>query len=132
MDRKWLWIGVGIAFWVVGALALHALAPVMFDGGARHALLFALNFALAPASLWLLGKLFRQPLHRMLVPVALMAMPAMLMDGVAVTLDIAGATRIYSGVPTLAGYSGGLLLFAFWGFFFWALLWHRPEGARAG
>jgi hypothetical protein len=61
----------------------------------------------------------------MLAPVAIMAMPAMVMDGLAVTTDALGFTHIYVNDPLLAAYTGGFLLFAFWSLFFFALMWHR-------
>ena len=60
-----------------------------------------------------------------MVPVTVITMVAMLLDGVAVTLDAAGVSAIYADTALEAAYAGGLLLFAFWSALFFALLWHR-------
>ena len=60
--------------------------------------------------------------HDMLVPTVIMAMPALLMDG----LVISFAPDIYGDTDAELRAAGGLLLFAFWSFFFFALFWHRP------
>jgi len=63
--------------------------------------------------------------HDMLAPTVLIALPAMTLDGLAITLDTLGKTHIYADTAVLAGYTGGFLLFAFASFFFCAVRWHK-------
>ena len=122
MDRKWTFVAIGALFWAFGAMAIDWLDPVLFDGGAMQALFLLLNFALAGVSLPLFARLTGRTRHDMLVPTAIMAMPALLMDGLAVSF----VPGLYGDTDAELCAAGGLLLFAFWSFFFFALLWHRP------
>jgi hypothetical protein len=126
MDKRGAFLIIGIIFWIVAAALMHYLRPLVFDGGVWHILFWIAKFAFGAIAIILIAKLTGRTKHDMLAPVAIMAMPAMLMDGMAVTADAMGATHIYANTPLLAAYSGGFLLFAFWSFFFFALMWHRP------
>ena len=129
MDRKFTFVAIGAVFWLLAAILMKYLGPVVFDGGLIHALWFVANFAFGAISLVVIAKLTGRTKHDMLAPTAIMAMPAMLMDGLAVTTDARGWSHVYADTPQLAAYSGGFLLFAFWSFFFFALMWHRPARA---
>lgn len=125
MNQRATFLILGLIVWIIGVVAIHILGPIVFDGGMLHILFWIANFVVGGVSIVLIAKFTGRTKHEMLVPTTLMAMPAMLMDGLSVTLDTMGVTHIYANTPTLAAYSGGLLLFAFWSFFFFALLWHR-------
>jgi hypothetical protein len=127
MDRKTTFIGIGFVFWLSAAVLMHFLGPLVFDGGIIHGLWWLANFGFGAVAIILIARLTGRTKHDMLVPTALMAMPAMLLDGVAVTLDARGLTHVYADQPLIAAYTGGFLLFAFWSFFFFALIWHRPH-----
>ena len=127
MDRKWTFVVIGALFWAFGAVAIDWLGPVFFDGGAMQVLFLLLNFALAGVSLLLFARLTGRTRHSMLVPTAIMAMPALLMDGLAVSF----VPELYGDTDAQLRAAGGLLLFAFWSFFFFALLWHRPSTGAA-
>lgn len=126
MDRKFTFIVLGVVIWLAGVIMIRLLHPYVYGDPVLHALFFALNFAIVPLGLIPIAKFTGRTKHDMLAPVAIMAMPSMLMDSLSVTFDSAGVSHIYADTPLAAAYSGGILLFAFWGFFFFALLWHRP------
>jgi cellobiose-specific phosphotransferase system component IIC len=88
-----------------------------------------MNFAFGAITVAVVARLTSRSRHAMLVPTTIIAMVAMLMDSLAVTLDTAGYTYIYANTVEHAAYAGGTLLFAFWSAFFFALLWHRPKEA---
>lgn len=125
MDKRGTFLIIGIIFWVIGAITVHYLGPIVFDGGLLHVIFWVANFAFGAIGTIFLAKLTGRTKHDMLAPVTIIAMPAMLMDGLAITADAQGLTHIYANTPLLAAYSGGFLLFAFWSFFFFALIWHR-------
>lgn len=125
MDKRGTFLIIGIIFWIVAAGLMHYLGPLVLDGGLLHILFWIANFAFAAIAVMLIAKWTGRTKHDMLAPVAIMAMPAMLMDGLAVTTDAMGLTHIYANDPLLAAYTGGFLLFAFWSFFFFALIWHK-------
>jgi hypothetical protein len=125
MDKRGTFLIIGIVFWIIGAITVHYLGPFVFDGGLLHVAFWIVNFIFGAVGTIFLAKVTGRTKHDMLAPVAIMAMPAMLMDGLAVTTDALGLTHIYANDPLLAAYTGGFLLFAFWSFFFFALIWHR-------
>ncbi len=125
MDRKPTFVAIGAIFWLLAAILMKYLGPVVFDGGIIHVLWFVANFVFGAIAVVAIAKFTGRTKHDMLAPTAIMAMPAMLMDGLAVTSDARGLSHIYADTPQLAAYSGGFLLFAFWSFFFFALMWHR-------
>lgn len=125
MDKRGTFFIIGIIFWIVAAGLMHYLGPLVFDGGLLHIVFWIANFAFAAGAIILIAKLTGRTKHDMLAPVALIAMPAMVLDGLSITLDAQGLTHIYADTPLLAAYSGGFLLFAFWSFFFFALIWHK-------
>ena len=125
MDRKFTFLIIGVLFWVSAGALMHYLAPLVFDGGLIHILFWVANFLLPAAALPLFARLTGRTKHDMLAPTALMAVPALTLDGLSVTFDTLGASHIYADTPHLAGLTGGFLLFAFASFFFWALIWHR-------
>ena len=125
MANTRLFIGLGIAIWLVGVVLIRLLGPYVFDAGWLHILFFGANFIFGAITVWAFAAIAGLSRHRMLVPTTVVAMVAMLLDGVAVTLDTAGVTHIYADTAEHAAYAGGLLLFAFWSAFFFALLWHR-------
>ena len=125
MDRKWTFIALGVVLWASAALLMHYIGPTVFDGGAMHIGWWIANFFVPALVLPLVARLTGRTKHDMLAPLALVATPAMTLDGVFVTLDTLGKSHVYADTPALAGVSGGFLLFAFASFFFWALVWHR-------
>ena len=127
MDKRGTFVIYGIIFWIFGAVFIHYLGPAIFSNPVLHILFFVANFAIGAIAVGLFARMTGRKRHQMLVPVTIIAMPAMLMDGLAVTLDTKGITNIYSNTPVFAAYAGGALLFAFWSAFFFALLWHREK-----
>ena len=125
MDRKLTFILIGVVFWVVAAVFMHFIGPYVFDGGLIHIGFWIANFFLPILVLPLFASMTGRTKHQMLAPTALIALPAMTLDGLSITLDTMGKTHIYADSPQLAGLTGGFLLFAFMGFFFWALVWHK-------
>ena len=125
MDRKFTFILTGIIFWASAAVLMHYLAPVVFDVGSLHIIFWIANFFVPVPVIILLARLTGRTKHEMLAPIALLALPAMTLDGVSITFDTMGKTHVYASTPELSGLTGGFLLFAFASFFFWALLWHR-------
>jgi len=106
----------GVALWLLGAVIMHFVGPYVFTGG------------LAPVSvLPLIAKRIGRAKHQMFEPTAIMLLPVMMLDGLAITSDTFGWTQIYASDPKLAGLTGGFLLFASASFFFWALIWHRAD-----
>lgn len=116
---------IGIVFWIVAASAMHFIGPKVFDGSEVHALFWVANFGLPVLVIPMFAKMTGRTKHDMLAPTALIALPAMLLDGLAVTFDTMGKTHIYADTALLSAYTGGFLLFAFMSFFFWALVWHE-------
>ena len=129
MSNRVVYMLIGVGLWVGGVLAIHHLGPFFFDAGVKHVLWFALNFAVGALTILAVAKLTGVSRHAMVIPSLVIAMVAMLLDGIVVTLDAAGYTSIYADTPLGAAYAGGTLLFAFWSALFFALLWHRPEAA---
>lgn len=125
MDRKFTFIIFGIIVWLGGVVLIRVLHPFMYGDVFLHSLLLFIGFLTAPLTLIPVAKLTGRTKHDMLVPTAIMAMPSMLMDALATTFDAAGLSHIYANTPQASAYSAGVLLLAFWGFFFFALLWHR-------
>ncbi len=125
MDRKATFISLGIFLWAAAALLMHFVGPVVFDGGLIHILFWIANFFVPVLFLPLIAKLTGRTKHDMLAPTALMAAPAMTLDGISTTLDAMGHTHIYANTTQLSAYTGGFLLFAFASFFVWAMIWHR-------
>jgi len=124
MDKKWLFMGVGLAAWVTGLFVIKFWGATLYDGGIKQISFLAANFIVPLLALPLLAKLTGRTKHDMLAPSALIAMPAMFMDSVAV-----GFTDWYSALDADRAATGSTLLFAFWALFFFALLWHRPQSA---
>jgi hypothetical protein len=125
MDRKLTFILIGIAFWLSAAALMHYIGPYVFDGGLMQILFWVANFVLPAAALPVIARLTNRTKHQMLAPIVLIALPAMTLDGLAITFDTLGQTHIYANTTSLAGLTGGFLLFAFASFFFWALVWHK-------
>jgi len=125
MDRAFTFIIIGIIFWLSAAILMHFIAPFVLDGGLVHIVFWIANFILPALVLPVLANLTKRTKHDMVVPTALMAVPALTLDGLSVTFDTLGVTHIYANAPALAGVTGGFLLFAFASFFFWALIWHK-------
>ena len=125
MDRKLTFVAIGAIFWLLAAILMKYLGPIVFDGGLIHILWFVANFAFGAVAVVAIAKLTGRTRHDMLVPTAIMAMPVMIMDGLSVTLDARGLKHIYADTPLVAAYTGGFLLFAIWSFIFFALMWHR-------
>ena len=115
----------GVALWAAAAALMHFIGPYLFNGGLPHIVFWISNF-LAPISVIpLIAKWIGRTKQNMLEPITLILLPAMTLDGFAITFDTLGVTHIYASEPTLAGLTGGFLLFAFASFFFWALIWHK-------
>jgi len=125
MDPKVIFIFIGIVFWASAALLMHFIGPYVFDGGVIQALFWAANFFLPVIALPLIAKLTQRTKHDMLIPTVLIAIPAMILDGLSITFDTLGFTHIYADNAVLAGNTGGFLLFAFASFFIWAVIWHK-------
>lgn len=125
MDKKLFFILFGIAFWASAAVLMHFVGPLVFDGGWMHIGWWIANFFLPLPIIPLIAKATGRTKHDMVVPTALIALPAMALDGLSVTLDALGKTHIYANTPELSALTGGFLLFAFASFFFWALIWHK-------
>ena len=125
MDRKLTFLLFGGIFWGVGAAAIKFLAPWLFLSTVTIAGFFALNFVLAWLTIPLFAKLTGRTKHDMLVPTVIMALAAMVLDAVALSF----VPWIYPADMAARMHTGAALLFAFWGFFFFALLWHRPAKA---
>ncbi|GLQ19576.1 hypothetical protein ACFFUB_14220 [Algimonas porphyrae] len=128
MDRKWTFILYGIVFWLLGVVMIRVLHPYFYGDLGMHVLFLLIAIAIAPPTLLITARLSGRTKHEMVVPTALMAMPAMLMDGLSVTLDAMGITHIYADNPLHSAYAGGVLLVAFWATLMFALLWHRQPG----
>lgn len=125
MNNKANLILLGVAFWAAAAVLMHFIGPYLFNGGLPHIIFWISNF-LAPISVIpLIAKRIGRTKHDMLEPITLMLLPAMTLDGFAITFDTFGFTHIYANEPMLAGLTGGFLLFAFASFFFWTLVWHK-------
>lgn len=127
--RRGLFVMAGIVLWLAGVAVIRLLGPVVHDGGVAHMLFWAANVAAGALTIVVLARVSGRSRHAMVVPAVTVAMPAMLMDGVAVTLDTLGITHIYADTPAMAAFAGGTLLFAFWSALFFALLWHRPRAS---
>ena len=121
MERKWAWIAVGLAAWTLGLAVIRLFGDALFDGGIRQALFTAAQFAVPPLVMPPLARWLDRTQHELVVPSVLIAMPAMLMDAVAV-----GWTDWYASSADHRVATGSVLLFAFWSLLFWALVWHRP------
>ena len=122
MDRTLTFLLIGGVFWGIGAALIKLLAPWVFASTLSVALFFGLNFLIAAATIPLFARLTGRTKHDMLMPTVLMAMAAMLLDGLALSF----VPWIYPEDMTARMHTGAALLFAFWSFFFFALLWHRP------
>jgi hypothetical protein len=125
MDRKFTFIIIGIIFWASAALLMHFVGPYVFDGGVIHIVFWIANFFLPVIALPLIAKLTKRNKNEMLIPTVFIAIPAMILDAVSITLDTLGLTHIYADTAVLAGNTGGFLLFAFASFFIWAVIWHK-------
>lgn len=125
MDRKFTFIFIGIVFWAGAAAFMHFVGPLVFDGGVFHIGFWIVNFFFPVIAIPLIAKITGRTKQDMLIPTILVAIPAMILDGLSVTLDAMGKTHIYADNALLAAYTGGFLLFAFVSFFVWALIWHR-------
>ena len=127
MDRRLTFMAFGVVLWLVGVIVIRVAGPWFFDAGWRHVLFFALNFVVGGATVALVARMTGRTRQAMVVPTVIIAMVAMLLDGLAVTLDAAGITHIYADTPRMAAYAGGLLLFAFWSALAFALYWHQES-----
>lgn len=127
MDRKLTFVMIGLVFWVTAAALMHFLGPHVFDGGLIQIIFWIANFFFPALALPLIARLTARAKHEMVGPTALIALPAMTLDGLAISFDTLGKTHIYADTPALAGLTGGFLLFAFASFFFWALFWHTEK-----
>lgn len=125
MDKRWTFVIYGIIFWVLGVVMIRLLHPFFYGDLLIHLLFLAIAIASAPPTLIIAAKMSGRTKHDMLVPTVIMAMPAMIMDGLSVTFDAMGATHIYADNALHSAYSGGVLLVAFWAVLFFALLWHK-------
>ncbi|NND83141.1 MAG: hypothetical protein HKN50_12000 [Gammaproteobacteria bacterium] len=125
MDRTLTFLSIGVVFWVVAAIFMHYVGPLVFDGGVQHAVFWLLNFLLPVAVLPLIARFTDRTRHQMLAPTCLIVLPAMTLDGIAISLDTLGLTHAYANTPWLAGVTGGFLLFAFASFLFWAIVWQE-------
>ena len=115
----------GIVFWIAGVVMIRVLHPFFYGDLLMHLVFLLIGILIAPPTLIMAAKLSGRTKHQMLVPTAMMAMPAMIMDGLSVTFDAMGKTHIYADTPLYSAYAGGVLLVAFWAVFFFALLWHK-------
>ena len=115
----------GIVFWIAGVVMIRPLHPFFYGDLLMHLVFLLIGILIAPPTLIIAAKLSGRTKHQMLVPTAMMAMPAMIMDGLSVTFDAMGKTHIYADTPLYSAYAGGVLLVAFWAVFFFALLWHK-------
>ena len=123
MDRKITFILIGGIFYGFGVAAIKLLGPVFWDSAALRAVFLLVNIAIAAVTLPLFAHMTGRTKHDMLMPTTIMALAAMVMDG----LTLSFAPQLYAQAPQHQAYAGGLLLVAFWGFFFFALLWHRDQ-----
>ena len=115
----------GIVFWIAGVEMIRLLHPLFYGDLLMHLVFLLIGILIAPPTLIIAAKLSGRTKHQMLVPTAMMAMPAMIMDGLSVTFDAMGKTHIYADTPLYSAYAVGVLLVAFWAVFFFALLWHK-------
>ena len=122
MDRKLTFILIGGIFYGFGVAAIKLLGPLFWDSAALRAAFLLINIAIAAVTLPIFARMTGRTKHDMLMPTTIMALAAMVMDG----LTLSFAPTLYADLPQHQAYAGGLLLVAFWGFFFFALLWHRP------
>ena len=125
MDRKLTFIIIGVVFWATAAALMHVFVPYVFETSLSHIAFWIANFFFPVIALPLIAKMTGRTKHQMLAPTVLIAIPALTLDGLSITLDSMGMTHIYANTPTLAGLTGGFLLFAFASFFFWAIIWHK-------
>lgn len=124
VDRKLTFLLIGGVFYGVGVALIKILGPFFWDSATLRALFLLINFLIAPVSLLAFAKMTGRTKHDMLVPTVIMTLAAMVMDG----LTLSFIPQLYAVPPQHQAYAGGLLLVAFWSFFFFALLWHRAEG----
>ena len=125
MDKTFTYIIIGGLFYGFGVAAIKLLGPLFWDTAFMRFVFIALNFAVAALTLPVFARMTGRTKHDMLVPTVIMALAAMIMDG----LTLSFVPTLYAIEPQHQAYAGGLLLTAFWGFFFFALLWHRPKDA---
>lgn len=125
MDRKLTFVIYGIIVWLAGVVLIRVFHPYMYGDILLHSLFLAVGILSAPLTLIPIARLTGRTKHDMLVPTVIMAMPAMVMDGLATTFDAAGVTHVYADTALDSAYSAGLLLIVFWAFFVFALYWHR-------
>lgn len=125
MNDKLRFVLFGIIFWIAGVIMIRVLHPFFYGDLMMHVLFLVIAIAIAPPSLIIAAKLSGRTKEQMLVPSVIMAMPSMIMDGLSVTFDAMGKTHIYANNPLNSAYAGGVLLVAFWGILFFALLWHK-------
>ncbi|MEM9600806.1 MAG: hypothetical protein AAF926_07265 [Pseudomonadota bacterium] len=125
MDKRWTFVIYGVIFWILGVVMIRLLHPFFYGDLGMHIVFLLIAIAIAPPTLIIAAKLSGRTKHDMLVPTVIMAMPAMIMDGLSVTFDAMGKTHIYADNPLHSAYAGGVLLVAFWAVLFFALLWHR-------
>lgn len=125
MEKKLTLVIFGIIFWVIGVVMIRVLHPFFYGNVLTHLLFLGLAIIIAPPTVWIVAKLTGRTKHDMVLPSIIMAMPAMVMDGLSVTFDAMGKTHIYADNALHSAYAGGLLLVAFWAVLFFALLWHR-------
>lgn len=125
MSDRLKFVLFGIVFWIAGVVMIRVLHPFFYGDLLTHLVFLGIGILIAPPTLIIAAKLSGRTKHQMLVPTVIMAMPAMIMDGLSVTFDAMGVTHIYADTPLYSAYAGGVLLVAFWAVFFFALLWHK-------
>ncbi|MEL6686597.1 MAG: hypothetical protein AAFP97_03140 [Pseudomonadota bacterium] len=125
MSDKIKFVLFGIVFWISGVIMIRLLHPFFYGDLLMHILFLVIAIGIAPPTLIIAAKLSGRTKDQMLVPTVIMAMPAMVMDGLSVTFDAMGKTHIYANNPLHSAYAGGVLLVAFWAVLFFALLWHK-------
>ena len=122
MDRIFTYLLIGGLFYGFGVAAIKLLGPFFWDTALMRFVFIALNFLIAAVSLPIFARMTGRGKHDMLLPTIIMALAAMIMDG----LTLSFVPQLYAETPQHQAYAGGLLLTAFWSFFFFALLWHKP------
>ena len=127
MDRPFSCIAIGVAIWIIALPIMRYMVPFVFDLGLMHWAFWGANFLIPALFIPPIAKLLGRTKSDMLAPVALITLPIMVMDSVAVTLDGLGKTAIYTDHAEIAAATGGFLLFAMASCFFWALVWSQKS-----
>ena len=98
---------VGVAAWFCAAMVVH-FAPVMFDGGVRSGIMFALALPLGWVTMRLVEALTRPTPTELVALLSWGTLTALVLDGVAITF----VNGLYAGVSRATQYGASWIM---WG-----------------